>query len=279
MAIGIHVHCIQDDFCLEEAVQRVAYQCWEAGREARVLISTPSHYWSGRKAPRVDIDHIAGVAAQNGWGHCIIECERIVKIEPAWKAETVIRNIAIKTLRSCGADQILIVDADELWYPDSLKTILVAAENHDVVYQSTVPVIGVPGYPVDGARDRGVCYLGPGIKIQYVRAAWMPGEAKTTALRWTQVQSRYFHFTLVRRTVEELIEKIRGGTHYGEKYYDFDRWISETLPRIQPGARDVSYFSDPQYPNFWPLVRSFTRSEWDSIPKKIHPLLAPPEAE
>lgn len=277
MKVGIHVHCIQDDFCLEESVQRVVQQCQALGHQSRVLVSTPSHYWCGAPAIDEDVERIAVVAKRNSWEHVVQECRGLVSSRPAWQAETWLRNKALGVLADMGCSGSLIVDADELWYPDSLETVLRAAENHDVVYQSTVPVVGVPGYPIEGARDRGVSYLGPGVPIRYVRAAWMPGEAETTKIRWTKVSSRYFHFTMVRKTVLELVQKIRRGTHYGEQFYEFDRWIKEVLPGIRPGARNVSYFSDPRFENFWPLVRRFTREEWKAIPERVRPLLAPPE--
>ena len=276
MKFGLHVLAIADEFCLEEGVYAIQRQVPDLG----VFVMIPSHHWNGK--PQTDrSDEVRCVARKNGWVIDEIDMMKHFDSGPAHFVEASARNEAIRHIREAGYDRVLLMDTDELWMPGCFNDILWWIEEcgTDCIYQNAVPVIGVPGCPVRGALDHGLVYISPSVReLTYVRSAWKPGEKPSQyGLTWTRITTRYMHFTMVRPTLEDVAAKCRTSTHYGEKYYDFEPWIEGVLPNIRPGARNVSFFTDPAYrTNFWPEVGTFTPEEWSAIPDSLKSLLHPP---
>jgi hypothetical protein len=125
-----------------------------------------------------------------------------------------------------------------------------------------VPVLGLPGYPVDGAKDAAMIYLGPGCKFSQCRSS--EGDQHIFPKR------NVYHFTATRKTMDEIVQKHRESGHYTDSNYDFEGWIRNTLPNVKPGMKRAHMFRPW---DTWPLVRDWTPEELAFIPETLKPYL------
>ena len=282
MKYGIHVLALEDAFGLEVSIYSLTQQIILAGHEFMIRVAMPSARWSG-EAPHPLRIHEAI--------HRILKLG--VDVEPhqlrlgggelaRQEAQAAIRTAAVENLYADGADRVLIMDPDELWRPGAFEHLhsILETGGTEAHYLRLLPVVGSPGYPVDGALDWALVYLARGIPFRYSRGFKKPGEP--TEIRWTEDPvdgpKRIIHLTGVRPSIRDVRVKYEGSSHYGEPGYNFDPWLRDVLPHIRPGLTNVSFFQHPTMPNFWPRVREFTCSEWADIPWTIKPYLAEPRS-
>jgi len=128
-----------------------------------------------------------------------------------------------------------------------------------------IPVIGLPGYPIEFAQDLAVVYIGGNLNFKSCR---------TPTIRQTIIPfPRIYHFTGTRRTMEETIVKHRRSGHYDDPDYDFEGWIKNILPNVQPGLKNAHMYKKYQ---IWPSVRDWRSDEVSQIPSSLIRYLGSP---
>jgi len=275
---AIHVLCIQDDFCLEEGLLEVIRQARESGHEADPFIAIPALYRDGTSCVGDEVSRVEAIAARNKWAVDRIDNSAWVNGGlPRWKAEAELRNEAVRRVRERGYGRVLIADSDELWTPGCFGAVHALAESGaaQYVYHAFLPVIGLPGYPIEGALDTGLVYIDASLPFLYSRNV-RDAEGRHPGVKWVRTRRQVMHFTMVRKSVEAVARKARRSSHYGETFYDYESWIRDVLPQIRPGMIDASFFNNPKMGQFWPLVRHFSPEEWGSIPAALRPYLGSP---
>jgi glycosyltransferase involved in cell wall biosynthesis len=255
----------RDDFCLFETCERL-YS--EGVRE--FYFSVPTEYWDGRKTSADDLTSISDVSKKVNALEGAKVNVKLFKV-PMYRypgdtridTETRLRNDSLAWIRAAGHQDILIVDGDELWKPGTLELVdHEVSEGRMAVSTQMVPVVGLPGYPVDQATDVAVVYIG--------------GSCQFKACRTPMVQQRVInrmqiiHFTGTRRTMEEIVAKHRTSGHYDDPDYDFEGWLKNILPNIKPGLENVHMYKKFQ---IWPRIRDWRPEEIVIIPESLHPYL------
>jgi hypothetical protein len=125
-----------------------------------------------------------------------------------------------------------------------------------------IPVIGVPGYPVDAATDVAVVYVGQDVRFKVCRSPFIQ---QTVVFR-----PLIYHFTGTRKGMDETVKKHRRGGHYDDPDYDFEGWIKDKLPNIKPGMTDAHMYKPRQ---IWPRVRAWRLDELAQMPAAVRPFL------
>ena len=266
LSFCVYVQATRDDLCLFEVCQRMIE---EGVRD--FFFSVPDEYWSGRPTPTEHIDQVKEVArqvAQIG-GHVQIMLHKVKSYrwpgDTRLRVETRVRNDALSAVREAGFEHVLIVDGDELWKRGTLKFVeaLIEKFHPTSINCLMVPVVGFPGYPIDGATD---------VAVIYVNSATPFKECRTPIGEQFRIQMPLvIHFTGTRRSMEETIQKHKDSGHYDDPEYDFEGWLRDTLPNIKPGLKNVHMFKRYQ---IWPAVRNWLAEEVKEIPPSVWPYLA-----
>lgn len=264
----------RDDICLYETCARLA----EEGVKT-FYFSVPSEYWDGRKTSPEDVKQIADIAGRLNQLPGVKVNTKIFKV-PMYRfandtridTETRLRNDALAWIRADGHQDILIVDGDELWMPGTLQIVdHYVKQGHIAISTQMVPVIGLPGWPVDKATDVAVVYIGGACQFKACRTPL----AQQLVINNPQI----IHFTGTRRTMEEIIAKSRTSGHYDDPDYLFEEWIEKVLPHIHPdhiptwsnGMRGYHMYRKFQ---IWPRVRHWRPEELAAIPASLKEFIA-----
>ena len=178
--------------------------------------------------------------------------------------ETRYRNFCLARLRDLGFEHQLIVDGDELYLPGALAALdwSVRWFKPTTAGMRGVPLVGIPAVAVEGATDRILGYIGGQDHWRNVRSPTQP------MLDIDRIG--VLHFSGVRRTREEIAEKMRKSGHYDDPDYDFEGWIYKTLPNLAPGQSNVHMYRDG---SLWPRSRELTDAERAAIPPALWDLL------
>lgn len=265
---GAAILAIRNDFCVEESVKELLRQGVE-----KVLILCPYTYWSDRTEPPTQYyDELAVIARNTGAALRRAECvlnnrPEIAEKDVAVYTEALYRNLATEILaKAHDIDFVLTVDADELWLPGTLEEIDSLAEPGVTICQPGIPVIGVPGLPIKGAKDTILAASHRTVEFEWGRSTKGPRKNGTIPV---------IHFSATRRTMFELVQKCKMSAHYADKTYDFDGWIQNVLPNVHVGMKNAHMYKSED--NIWPEVRAWTLEEWATIPASLHPYLLKPE--
>lgn len=263
-----YMQVTKDDFCLLEVCKRLA----EEG-VVEFFFAQPSEYWSGEAVEPDNVDGVNKVAEKLRASGLVVH-QKTFDV-PGYKfegddrltVETRLRNDSLAWVREHGFHNILIVDGDELWMPGTLDIVKSYVEQgHLAVSTYMIPVIGLPGYPVDIAQDLAVVYIGGTITFRSCR---------TPTIKQAIVPfPRIYHFTGTRRTMEETVKKHRRGGHYGDPLYLFEEWIEKVLPNIRPGysykwsnGNEGVHMYQPY--QIWNKVRAWRPQELHEMPPEI----------
>lgn len=261
-----YIQATKDDLCLFEVCKRMK----EEGVND-FFFSVPDEYWSGRPTPPENIAQVQEVAKQvAGLGVNVELLLHKVKTyrwpgDTRIRVETRVRNDALSHIKAKGFEHVLIVDGDELWRRGTLEFVRrVINQWHPMAINCLmVPVVGLPGYPIDGATDVAVVYVNSSVPFK---------ECRTPVSDQFRIQMPLvIHFTGTRRTMEETIQKHKDSGHYDDPDYDFEGWLKDTLPNIRPGLKNVHMFKKYQ---IWPAVRNWLADEIKEIPESVWPYLA-----
>ncbi len=262
----VYVQATRDDLCLFEVCKRMI----EEGVND-FFFSVPDEYWSGRPTPPEHIEQVKQVAqqvAQIG-GRVQLMVHRVKSYrwpgDSRIRVETRVRNDALAAIRDQGFEHVLIVDGDELWKRGTLRFVetLIDKYHPTSINCLMVPVVGFPGYPIDGATDVAVIYVNSSVPFK---------ECRTPIGDQFRIQMPLvIHFTGTRRSMEETVQKHKDSGHYDDPDYDFDGWLKNTLPNIKPGLKNVHMFKKYQ---IWPAVRHWLAEEIQQIPQSVWPYLA-----
>jgi hypothetical protein len=272
-----YLQVTRDDLCLAEVCKRL-----HAEGVGDFFFSVPDAYWDGRPVVPSDIQEIKAAAEElRGLGLKVsVKVFKIVNYkfpgDTRIDTETRLRNDSLAWIRASGFEHILIVDGDELWMPGTLSIIdYGVSQGHLAISCYMIPVIGVPGYPVDKASDLAVVYIGGQCQFKGCRTPFI----QQTIIPRAQI----IHFTGTRRTLEETIAKHRTSGHYDDKDYDFETWIKDILPNIKPGftyrwpSGITGVHMYLKY-NPWPSVRDWRPEEWAQVPEPVKKYLGQPQA-
>lgn len=257
---AVYMQVIKDDFCLYEVCARMM----EEGANT-FFWSEPDKYWSGEPldpADRIQLDAVA--ERLKNAGACIHR--KVFSVEEATitgdsriKVETRVRNSSLDWIRAEGYDQILVVDGDELWFKGTLKRIQpYIQQGAPAVSTGLIPVVGLPGYPIEGATDGAVVYIGAKTKFKECRSPFQCMRVPIPCI---------YHFTGTRKTMDEVLKKHRRSGHYDDKDYDFEGWIAHKLPNIKPGEKDIHMYKPYQ---IWKQVRDWTPRDLAEIPESLY---------
>lgn len=263
-----YMQVTKDDLCLLAVCERLV----EEGVKD-FCFCQPDKYWSGEVVePQgiADITEIANVLRSQGNTVHYISFNVDNYTMPGDTrilVETRIRNESLTRIRSLGYSHILIVDGDELWLNGTLDIVKSYVEQgHKAISVHMMPVIGVPGYPVEGAMDVAVVYIGEGVIFKVCRSPYIP---QTIIYR-----PLIYHFTGTRKGMEETVKKHRRGGHYDDPDYLAEEWIDKVLPNIRPGfAHKWStghvglHFYGPR--QIWPKIRPWRAQELNQMPKSV----------
>lgn len=259
-----YMQVTKDDLCLLDVCKRLV----EEG-VTDFCFCQPDRYWSGEPLePQHNADIATVLHTLRTAGHTIHH--KIFNVDSFQfpgdtriLVETRVRNESLQWIRSLGYQHILIVDGDELWMPGTLACLKPYVEQgHKAVSVHMIPVIGLPGYPVDAATDVAVVYVGPDVVFKVCRSPYVPQTIIYKPL--------IFHFTGTRKDMDETIKKHRRGGHYDDPEYDFEGWIKDKLPNIRPGMKDAHMYKPRQ---IWPRVRAWRSDEMAQMPESVRPYL------
>lgn len=267
-----YIQATRDDFCLKEVCQRMK----DEGVND-FFFSVPDEYWSGRPTPPVEIEEVMAIgrwlnsvgARANVMVHKV-KSYRFVG-DTRLRVETRVRNDALAWIRKAGFEHILIVDGDELWKRGTLRYIKEIVEKHHPVAIASlmIPVVGLPGYPIEGASDVAVAYIGRGANFKECRTPF--GD------QFRLQMPLIYHFTGTRKTMEQTILKHKESGHYDDPEYAFDEFLEKVLPNIRPGFthRYKKHEGIHWYEHYqiWKSVREWYPSELEEIPQTLWPYL------
>jgi glycosyltransferase involved in cell wall biosynthesis len=261
-----YLQVIKDDLCLREVVDRLADE-----GVTNYFFHIPDEYWSGEPALDEDtvpllelIETFKQQRGVNTW----VERPKVAAYRGPGRSrirvETLCRNDALAWIRSHGFNHILVVDGDELWRPGLLAKLLakINTDHPNSVFTGMVPVIGLPGYPVAAATDKATIYVGPDVKFKECRGA--------EGYRHDLGGHEIYHFTATRKSMDEIVAKSRRSGHYDDQSYDFEGWIKNVLPKIEPGLVNAHMYRHYQV---WPKVRAWLPDELSCIPSTLHAYL------
>jgi hypothetical protein len=260
-----YIQATKDDFCLAEVCLRLM----EEGVQ-QFFFCIPDEYWSGKHTAAEEIQQVREVSeflAKKG----AITHVRMFNVSRyrlsgrnRIEVETQVRNESLRWIRNEGFKHILIVDGDELWLKGLLGVVdrLVVQAMPGAVGCRMIPVVGLPGYPIDQAQDLVTVYIGKDAEFSSCRTP----NCKNNILDIHGV----VHFTATRKTMADIIQKHRESGHYDDPNYDFEGWISNTLPNIKPGFRNCHMYKPHQ---IWPIAREWYPSEIPQIPTSLHKYL------
>jgi len=263
-----YIQANRDDLCLMEVCDRL----FDEGIRT-FFFCIPDEYWSGKPTPESERDQVRNVArhiAERG-AKCLTKLFIVSNYRFSGDSritiETRVRNDALSWVRQNKFNNICVVDSDELWPRGTLETIkkIVDTSNPLAISLPMTPVVGFPGYPIQGATDRVISYVSQSCVFRDCR----------TPIGQVYYENRcvVYHFTSTRRTLEETIEKHRQSGHFGDPEYDFEGWIKNVLPSIRPGYKNAHMYKKYQ---IWPEVRAWKPEELSDIPPSIHQYLALP---
>ena len=276
MRFCAYVQATRDDLCLFEVCKRMK----EEGVND-FFFSIPDEYWSGRPTPSEDIAEVKKIADDVRALGCNVET-LLHKVKTyRWpgdtriRVETRVRNDALSYIKAKGFEHVLIMDGDELWKRGTLNYVkeILRRWHPNAINSLMVPVVGCPGYPINGATD---------VAVIYVNSSTPFKECRTPIGDQFRLQMpMVIHFTGTRRTMEETIRKHTDSGHFDDPDYDFKEFIENVLPNIKPGFRH-------KYPNgvegvhfykkyqIWPEVRDWLAEEVKEIPESLWTFLGKP---
>lgn len=259
-----YMQVTKDDLCFLDVCKRLI----EEGVKT-FAICQPDRYWSGEAIEPEQVNEVVAVVEQlKALGVAVHH--RVFKVDSYQMpgdtrilVETRVRNESLNWIRSLGYKHILVVDSDELWMRGTLTMVKAYVEQgHKAISVHMIPVIGVPGYPVDMATDVAVVYVGPKVVFKVCRSPYIQQSIIYRPL--------IYHFTGTRKGMDETVKKHRRGGHYDDPDYDFEGWIKDKLPNIKPGMTDAHMYKPRQ---IWPRVRSWRADELAQMPESVRPFL------
>lgn len=277
-----YVACIQatrDDLCLTEVCERLI----EEGVK-NFGFCAPKQHWDGTDVPAADSAQVqvAAVRVKELGAHFVrfwnddlyvkcIDKDAIGSIgypgmnRSVW--ETRYRNFCMHRLRGFGFEHLLIVDGDELWKRGLMQKLdwFVRGLHPSSVVCDMIPLVGQPAYAVAAARDKCLVYVGRGETFKHIRSP-------QNVSHYMPLTGAY-HFTAVRRTVEELIAKMRKSGHYDDPDYLFEDWIANKLPNLHHGMQNVHMWKKDDG-GTWPEARYLSKGELREIPERLHQYIA-----
>lgn len=259
-----YMQVTKDDLCLLDVCNRLVE---EGVRD--FCFCQPDQYWSGEPVEAADsaqVNTIISTLRATG----VTVHQKLFYVD-AYRmpgdtrilVETRVRNESLAWIRSLGYQHILVVDGDELWIRGTLDIVKAYVnQGHKAVSVHMVPVIGVPGYPVDSATDVAVVYVAPDVVFKVCRSPYVQ---QTIVYR-----PLIYHFTGTRKGMEETIKKHRRGGHYDDPDYDFEGWLKDKLPNIKPGMQNAHMYKPRQ---IWPRVRAWRPDELAAMPEVVRSYL------
>lgn len=259
-----YMQVTKDDLCLLDVCNRLV----EEGVHD-FCFCQPDKYWSGETIEPEhgeEINRVMDALKASGQTvhHRVFHVDSFqMPNDTRILVETRVRNESLNWIRSLGYKHILVVDGDELWMHGTLSIVKAYVEQgHRAISVHMIPVIGVPGYPVDGATDVAVVYVGADVVFKICRSPYIP---QTIVYR-----PLIYHFTGTRKGMEETVLKHRRSGHYDDPDYDFEGWLANVLPKIKPGMQGVHMYKPRQ---IWPRIREWRTDELLQMPESVKPYL------
>lgn len=268
---AVYTQATKDDFCLLEVCQRA----FEEGVKD-FFFCVPDEYWSGNPTPLEEIAQVRKIADEMEKIGASVNFQvfDVSKYRFAGDSriavETRVRNDSLSWIRRAGFEHILIMDGDELWTKGLIDKVrdAVLTSKPACISAPMIPVVGLPGYPIEKASDRAVVYIDGVSSFR---------ECRSPAVEHFQLNNGIIvHFTACRKTMQEIIDKHRASGHYDDPEYAFEDWIKNTLPNLKPGWKGAHMYRRYQ---IWPLVRNWTLTEIAQIPASLHAYLGQPVDE
>jgi len=253
-----YLQVVRDDICLFEVCESLLKQGIKT-----FFFFQPSHYWSGEVVPDDYTDelHRVQVKLQRAGATTALIRRDVTFLDGETRidTETNFRNTCLNDVRGFGFNHILVVDGDELWTGGTFHRIWnLARRGTKAVAVGMIPVVGIPPYPVEGAKDTATAYVGPGVK--FVNCRGVNCKLATIPARLI------YHFTGVRPTMAENILKHKRSGHYDDPKYDYEGWLNDKLPNLAPGQKNIHFYKPYQ---IWPELRDWKPGEKEAMPPSI----------
>jgi len=269
----VYMQVTRDDLCMLEVCQRMI----EEGVQD-FFFSVPDEHWNGTPTTQEDIAGIHRVATQLCQGRANVECmtHRVKTYrfpgDIQIRVETRVRNDAMNFIRRKGFEHVCVVDSDELWKRGTLGYVkeILRRWSPNTIKCGMIPVVGFPGYPINGALDMATIYMNSATPFLECRTP--------VGDQFALQMSCVIHFTGTRRTMQETIRKHEESGHFDDPEYDFPEFLKAVLPNIRPGFKH-KYPNGPEGVHFfkkqqiWPSVRDWMEDEVKDIPQSIWPYL------
>lgn len=265
--MAVYIQATKNDFCLKEVCDRLI----EEGL-TNFFFCVPDTYWSGRPTPHEHVAEVQNVHDALSEIKGVKPYMRMFHVDD-YRApdrsriivETHLRNDSLRWIRERGFHHVVIVDGDELWVPGLLNRLREAITDTEApaIACGMVPVVGLPGYPIDRAEDKVTIYI---------------DTAKTSFRNCRSPRSEthhmpeygVIHFTACRETMEEIVRKHMDSGHADDPDYDMKNWCENVLPNVKPGLKNVHMYKKFQ---IWPEARNWRHDELDWIPERLHKFL------
>jgi hypothetical protein len=257
----VYTQAIKDDMCLFDVEKRL----FDEGIR-NFFFCVPDEYWSGEATSEDEINQVIHVAEKLSALGANVRT-RIFKVGDHRHfnlnrigVETCVRNESISWIRNEGFNHILIVDGDELWRVGLLGRLdaIVSREFPTSVCCGMIPVVGLPGLPVNSAKDRVTIYVRGDTTFRECRSPY--------GIQRDMQEYSVVHFTATRPSMDEIVKKHKNSGHYDDPSYDFEGFLKNTLPNVKPGLQNVHMYKHYQ---IWPEIRKWTQEELDDIPQPM----------
>lgn len=256
-----YVMANKDDLCTVPVCKRLLDQGVN-----HFFFCVNNEYWSGRVTTEDEVNQVVGVAEKLRQMGATCFVSRFSTLPYRNKGlkrleiETYVRNDHLAWIRTNGFFHILIVDSDELFKPDLMKSVETAVRLYtpDAIKCWRIPVVSLPGILVDNPRDNPEIYVGNWATFTSCREV----RGKSVLINGFGV----YHFTAVRPTMDLIVDKHRESGHYDDANYDFEGWIENVLPKIDLTTKRVHMYRGD---NIWPGTRPWTKEELSWIPEEM----------
>ena len=280
--VALYVQAIQDDLCLYDVVKRIVDEGNVVGVPvARVYMMCPDEWWSGKKRTDGELAQVAGAVERLKLDgiDAVLVSQPVAPVRPFFRTridvETAMRNEAVDRIYADGFAHVLIADGDEYWKKGFYARLVEAIRMNGTgcIYAGLTPVVGYPGYPVEGATDSATVYIARPYHFVNCRSCAGP----QVGIGGHDI----IHFTATRRSFEEVAKKHLESGHADDPAYKMEEWVRDVLPNIKPGYThkwsdtNVGLHMYQPY-QIWGGVRHWTQEELVDLPVSVVPYLGLP---
>ncbi len=241
-----HYVIYTDDWFLRESIEN------SIDYVDKILIARTLSPWFGEKADLTETENILS-ELKTKFG------ERLEIYENDFASEQEQRNFLLEISRKEGYKGAFIIDADEIFTPESFKFLYNLIEKYrpEALRTSYLTFIKDASFVVSPPYETNLFYVSLEGNIRF---EW----ARKTNIEQTEIKNdnpTIFHFSYLRKTDNDILRKIKNFMH--SKDANWDRWYNEIYKKF---TRHLKNFH-PVYPETWSGLQLF---ETNKFPAKLY---------